>query len=206
MTTRTMVDLFCGLGGASEAFFHDQDWEVLRIDNNSELLERLDFNVLDLYHKNRLDDIVRVIRMWNYLVNDDQPIDFIWASPPCKEFSINNNFSGGRQDPDLTLIKNTKYIIDQLEPKWHCIENVHGACTYFEPIVGKHKGKFGPYYLWGNVPMAGLRTAMPKGYAKNFKTGSKTKFRANIHAKIPMWLSETMKHIIESQTTLSRWI
>ena len=107
MTKRTMVDLFSGLGGASEAFFHDPNWSVLRIDNNSKLLERLDFNVMDLYDGDRLDEIVALIRLWNSCVVGDKPIDFIWASPPCKEFSINNNFSGGRQDPDLTLIKNT---------------------------------------------------------------------------------------------------
>ena len=37
-TKLRMLDLFSGLGGASEAMLQSDDWEVIRVENNEELL------------------------------------------------------------------------------------------------------------------------------------------------------------------------
>jgi len=71
------LDLFSGLGGASEAFVQDLDhWTVLRIDNNP-LLGGVPFTIID---------DIRNIKP-NYGVYLDAKIECIWASPPCREFS-----------------------------------------------------------------------------------------------------------------------
>ena len=73
---RHFLDLFSGLGGASEAFVHDLDnWTVLRIDNNP-LLGGVPYTVID--------DITQ-IPVKHY--DSAWKIDCIWASPPCTDFS-----------------------------------------------------------------------------------------------------------------------
>ena len=68
-----MLDLYSGLGGASQAFA-DRGWEVVRVDNNPLLA--------DVPHT-EINDIMSLLRPYHF----DLPFDFIWASPPCVEFS-----------------------------------------------------------------------------------------------------------------------
>ncbi len=65
--------LCSGLGGASEAFTHEE-WTVIRIENNPELEYVPDTRILD-------------VREWPNWIEDIPRCDVIWASPPCREFS-----------------------------------------------------------------------------------------------------------------------
>ncbi len=79
---RRMLDIYSGLGGASEAF-RLGGWEVHRLENNVLLKHVPDTQIVD-------------VLQWPF---HDIPVgyyDFIWASPPCTEFS--DGYSSPKQN------------------------------------------------------------------------------------------------------------
>lgn len=202
---RVFIDLFCGLGGASEAFI-GTDWRVIRIDNNAELLDHVKgMWVLDMMRPKAVLDVIA-----NELYNVEATEVVLWASPPCINFS-DADPDRDDKDHDLTLLKNTMMLIEWLNYDWNLtsyyIENVRGAIRAFEPVLGHYNQRIGPFFLWGRfVPIACI-TADVHRHRKPFnKTNSRTKLRSNIHAKIPYALSESVRLTLERQLSLLRWV
>lgn len=195
-----MLDLFAGLGGASQAMVDHKSWEVIRVDNNPDLLPHLSFVCKDV--KTVLDEI-------NGLSSIPH-VDLVWASPPCIEFSdgyagpkythMREN-PGKEYSPDMSLIETTLEIIDALKPRYWIIENVRGAMKFFEPLLGPPRIIIGPYYLWGNFPL--FNAKLPAGYSKfNDEDKYGRKLRANARAIIPIEISEALRQTIQYQTAL----
>lgn len=133
-----MLDLCCGLGGASKAM-RERGWDVITVDIVPE------FN----------PSIVADLRTFHY--SGPCP-DLVWASPPCQEFSrysLPESWAcnrGGKTEPDLSLMLAAKRIIDEVNPRWWVIENVRGAVPFFEPHLGPVRKRSGSRYLWGEFP------------------------------------------------------
>ena len=76
---KKILDLYSGLGGASEAFLLSKRWDVMRIENN-ELLNQVP--------NTQMADVKELL---NHLQNSQLPldhrVDVVWSSPPCLEFS-----------------------------------------------------------------------------------------------------------------------
>ena len=70
-----MLDLCSGLGGASQPMI-DNDWEVLRVENNPLLSEVPNTAMMDIMNYDFL------------LMKEADDVDLIWASPPCLQFSV----------------------------------------------------------------------------------------------------------------------
>ena len=198
-----MLDLFSGLGGASQAMVDHKDWQVIRIDNNPLLLEHVpDMTLMSIEEVHA-----------NLSVYSGLAIDLLWASPPCVNFSdacdapkskfIREN-PGKKYQPDMTLIKMTLEIIEALKPRAWIIENVRGSIPYFTPLMGVPKVKIGPYYLYGNFPL--FNAQLKEGYskAKNDKTSSDP-LRANYRAFVPREISEAARKSIQYQTKLDNY-
>tara|TARA_Y100000401_G_scaffold13014_1_gene8881 strand:- start:1205 stop:1816 length:612 start_codon:yes stop_codon:yes gene_type:complete len=194
------LDLFSGLGGASEAFVQDLDnWTVLRIDNNH-LLGGVPFTVID--------DIQNIKP--NYGVYLDAKIDCIWASPPCRDFS--NGYSSPKSihirehgiesyNPDMTLLTTALDIIEIVKPKYWVIENVVGSIRYFREYLGEPRQIIGPYVLWGNFPY--LDCNPEKIMAKSGKdVHSSNPLRSNYKAKVDFSISKALKDAIEKQASI----
>ena len=203
---RTMVDLFSGLGGASEAFLM-AGWDVYRFDNNRAFS---DINSEYFVPRTKYADLRNTM-----LTGVSGGVDFVWASPPCYEFS--NAYSAPRAiasrenrleeyEPDMTLLENTISMIEEIKPKYWCIENVVGAIRYFEPYFGKPNNTVGPYVLWGNFPPGSFK--MPEGYSKRIAGDANrwSPIRSNHRAKIPLWLSQQMLDAIRYQTQITKWL
>ena len=80
---KVFLDLFCGLGGASESFC-GTDWRVIRIDNNPDLLDHVKgMWLLDMMD---VENVLTVIRAHLYDVHVDRLV--VLASPPCYHFSL----------------------------------------------------------------------------------------------------------------------
>jgi len=196
-----MLDLFCGLGGASEAMVDHPDWEVIRIDNNPDLLQHLSFickNVEDVLEEINGPSMPHV------------DIDLIWASVPCPQFSDGYNSpkskhrrSNSKEEyqPDMSLLEITLKIIEALKPRYWIIENVKGAMEFFEPLLGPPKVIIGPYYLWGNFPLFDAK--LQPGYSKqNDEDRLGRKFRPNVRALVPFEISEACRQSIQYQKRL----
>jgi len=190
----SMLDLYSGLGGASEAFI-EAGCHVVRVDNNPDLEVRN-----------------TVLADASYALNliSDEKFDLIWASPPCLEFS--NAFSApgpkarraGRPfSPDLRDVYMANEIIKRLEPRYWVIENVMGAIKHFEPILGAPSQIIGSFVLWHNLPrIVVCRDFKHSKYDGDL--GQHNPLRSNKRAKIPIEISRAVLEAVRLPT-LENW-
>lgn len=221
-----MLDLFSGLGGASEAFLQD-GWNVTRIENNplltdlestieDDVLRMRDF-LLMLTGQNTEDEFHSMwdTKQWDALcaLHEQLPYyDFIWASPPCREFSNAYGAPGPVAQragepfiPDMSLVLASLDIIQILQPRYWCIENVVGAIPHFLPYLGEPRQIIGPFCLWGTYPyLTGLRDLEHR--KQDHDTWSDDPLRANKKAMIPFEVSRAFLEAIASQRQLTDWI
>lgn len=199
-----MLDLFAGLGGASEAFIQHPAWHVVRIDNNEMLSDVKNI---------RMHDVLNWID-WLPALCDEMggPPTLVWASPECKYFSTAYSSprakaqrEGIDYNPDMAQVEAIEDILAYLRPHWWIVENVSGACTYFPPYFGPLTQKISGIHLWGLFPQLN----MPQGY-KHSKFAkdphSSDPMRYNIRSLIPYEISLALLTGCQSQQTLEEWI
>jgi len=195
-----ILDLFSGLGGASEAFALDEAWGILRIENNpllgyvnhTRLMDIFEFRDWLLEQKNRYGPF---------------DVDIVWASPPCLEFSLaysaprsiaEREGRGETYQPYMGFLDVAKEIIEIIEPKYWIIENVRGSIKYFTPQLGEPSQIHGAYVLWGNYPKFD-----PGQFATKAEKDKRwSPIRSNHKAKVPIEISQALKHAVESQSSM----
>ena len=195
-----MLDLFAGLGGASEAFMGHPSWEVVRVDNNP---------ILSGVKNMRMLDVLEWMDWLPGLLEEmGGPPDLLWASPECKYFST--AFAAPRAiaqrleedyDPDMSQVEAIEDIKDYLNTKWWVVENVSGACTYFPPYFGEVKQKISGIHLWGVFPQIYL----PQSYVHSkFEKDrhSSDPMRYNVRSLIPIEVSRGLLEGCQTQTSL----
>jgi site-specific DNA-cytosine methylase len=102
-----MLDLFSGLGGAS-ASMRERGWEVTTLD----------------YLPEFKPDIVADIRDFSW---EGGPLDLIWASPPCEEFSREfMPWCKTGVEPSMELVEAAYRVIQAAAPRFWVIENTRG--------------------------------------------------------------------------------
>jgi hypothetical protein len=191
------LDLFSGLGGASEAFIQDtDDWTVLRIDNNP---------LLANVPNTMMDDIKSLSRRIN---GSEHTIDVVWASPPCREFSTAYNAprsvaarGGIPYEPDMSLLHAAVDIIKTVKPRYWIIENVVGSIRYFAEELGEPRQIIGPYVLWGNFPTFSVDESKLES-KKSKDKHSANPLRSNYKAKVDFEISQALKYAIENQKSI----
>lgn len=200
-----MLDLFSGLGGASEAFLQN-GWEVKRIENNMLLKGVPNTHVMDVVQFER--------QLESFICQYGKPeqIKLVWASPPCTAFSTGYSSkkmiaarAGVEYEPGdaIELVKSAKHIIDLLDPQYWVIENVRGSIKHLKPILGEPTLIIGPYVLWGRFPSFEFKPSQTKAMKDTWSTDP---LRANRKALIPYKLSDALREAIENQKTLDYWI
>jgi len=194
-----MLDLCSGLGGASEAFLVDDEWDVIRIENNP-LLEEVPHTIIG--------DVFDTTDRWER--SGHPRVDLIWSSPPCREFSQAFNAPGpearraGKDfTPDLALVIESKRIIDMVEPRTWVIENVMGAIPHLKHLLGPPRQIVGPFVLWGNFPLLDVHGIAHSKYEGD--PHSSDPLRANIRAKIPLAISSALLTALATQSNLEDW-
>ena len=60
---------------------------------------------------------------WDFMVYEPKSFDFIWASPPCTEYSIAKKTGIRNIEQSIRVSQRTIYIIIYLDPKYWAIEN-----------------------------------------------------------------------------------
>lgn len=165
-----MLDLCCGLKGASQAM-RDRGWEVVTLD-------------LDPRFE---PDIVADLREWSYA---GPTPDLVWISPPCTEFARESmpwSKTGAR--PDLSLVQAARRIVEEINPPAWVLENVRGAVPYLGPAREIH----GPFFLWGRFPAPGRPVLNLR------KKESYSSAQAAERAKVPYALSLALAVAVEQQ-------
>jgi len=132
--------------------------------------------------------------------------DLLWASPPCREFSLAYAAPGpvahreGREfHPDMSLLVAAITLRGMLQPKYWCIENVVGAIPHFMPYLGPPTQIIGPFVLWHNLP----RIAVDYDFRhtkSDQDTWSSNPLRQNLKGKLPLELSTAVMHAAEAPT------
>lgn len=171
---RVALDLFCGTAGATAAFRSRSDWEVIGIDNDPR----------------RAADVLADARK----LPITGKVDFIWASPPCQEFSTMPPGRAARR-PSLDLIFATLSAVRDLRPKYWIMENVVGAI----PFLGAPLQKIGPFCLWGYFPriVAPLEVVTHRKMCADRRT-------AVARAAVPPALSEAVYQAVEGAWSAAR--
>jgi hypothetical protein len=138
-TTPLAVELFSGTGGATAAF-KEHGWRVVTVDIDG---------------RHRPDIVADVRRLPLRLGPDvDRPVELLWCSPPCTEFSDANPNKPLR--PSLDLYRASLAAVRALRPRFWIIENVRGAIPFF----GIPAQKIGPWCLWGYFPLLDVSLTM----------------------------------------------
>ena len=204
VSMKVFIDLFAGLGGASEAFYQHPDWFVIRMDNNPELLEHTKGLLMC-----DLSDTQRAISMIeSYFVNRchlDCERLVIWASPPCVQYSLANS----RRTPDdfdNTLLLAALDIIEHFKPDEWIIENVKGAIEEFNDIIGQPwRQRINAFFLWGEFRLLAFKDISDTKHSKLTAKGSRS-MRPNYRALIPFVVSTALLNVFEHQRTLLDWM
>lgn len=171
-----VVDLFCGLGGWSKGFLNE-GYDAYGFD-----IERHQYGGKRYPGQLILQD-ARTLHG-----RQIASCAAIVASPPCQEFSymampwsrakqiagalrgqcpFPDDYPGSRTLADLTELFNTPFRLQREASEAAgriiplVVENVKGA----QPWVGRAKGHYGSYYLWGDIESVGgrlVRSGVPK--------------------------------------------
>lgn len=208
MKIKVFIDLCCGLGGASQAFYDDPDWKVIRLDNNADLLPLVPgLTVGDIVDvEGTMVVLSAILRGWGL---DWHEIDLlvIWASPPCTEFSLGFNAAGPTAarngedfEPSMDIVNACHQIIQSLMPDHWYIENVRGAITPFSELLGPWRQQVGSFFLWGNHPLIDFHDRSDRHVKKLNKRHAA--MRAQLRALVPLVISKAILTSIEHQKTL----
>ncbi|HYE20947.1 MAG TPA: DNA cytosine methyltransferase [Tepidisphaeraceae bacterium] len=165
-----MLDLFAGLGGASEPF-RKAGWDVVRVE-------------LDLAFEAEIHADIASFR-WT-----GRRPTLVWASPPCTEFSRESMpWCRTGRTPDLSLVHAARRVIAECDPDWWVIENVKGASRYLTPMFGRPR-VFGPVSLWGEFPRFAAKV-------RPWKERLSSTQRAR-RAEIPFAIGDGLRRAIEA--------
>lgn len=209
---RRMLDLFSGLGGASQAMREDDKWKVTTVDFEEKFEPDVCADVLDLEPEDFEGDY-----------------DLIWASPPCDRFTVAQigrywDKEDGLNVPRssevverISLVYHTLFLINRLNPDWWFLENPRAM---LRNIIGKPKAtitycqygdnKMKPTDLWGKHPPSfpyrkcksgdNCHESSPRGS----KTGTQGLGASEERAKVPYGVSEAVKESVENPGVKNR--
>lgn len=200
---KQMLDLFSGLGGASQAFQDSKGWEVTMVDIEPRFKPDICADVLVLDPK------------------DFRDFNLVWASPPCPCFSVAAipYYWDGFPVPlkkevaeNIKLVFHTLWLINQLKPEWWFLENPMGM---LRNVIGRPHGtitlcqygdnRMKPTDLWGRPPPSfpfkrcmnqdPCHDSAPRG---SHEGGTQASTRnAAERAKMPYGLSEAILKAVE---------
>lgn len=174
-----MLDLCCGLGGASRAM-RDRGWQVITLDIDPQ------FN----------PDIVADLCEWVY---HGPPVDLLWISPPCIDFA-RDHLPWIKTDvlPDMSIARAARRHVDTIPARHWVVENVVGALRYFNPLFGEPRHMQRPYFLWGNFPPLGQPRISDRRHKQSYNSARRAE-----RAQIPYAISEALALAVEGQLELA---
>lgn len=128
LLTKVAIDLFSGTGSATKAFQRSDKWQVFRVEKDPEKAAEYDAELQADVLELEPEDL-------------PQP-DFVWASPPCTDFSVagiaktwtKQNLPRRQSVADsVQLVYHTLWLIQELNPDFWFLENPRGMLRRIMP-------------------------------------------------------------------------
>ena len=159
-----ILNLFAGIGGN----------RVLWGDNHEITAVEIDTKIADIYKDRFPGDNVIVADAKEYLLNNYEKFDFIWASPPCQSHSrvrkLGVNIGKTKPVyPDMSLYQIIIFLKEHFPGKW-VVENVK---PYYETLI-KPNYELDRHLFWCNFTIDPIkiekdkRIEFPKNNLENF--------------------------------------
>jgi len=139
-----ILNLYAGIGGNRKLWGDDVD--VTAVEFNSE--------IATIYQDLYPNDKVIIGDAHQYLLENYQNFDFIWASPPCPSHSVTNHFLNAQgiiRYPDMNLYQEIILLQTFFKGKY-VIENVK---SYYTPLIQPQIS--GRHYFWSNFKIPPLK-------------------------------------------------
>ena len=198
-----MLDLFCGLKGASAPFLTSPKWDVTTVDVETK------------FNPTFVRDLSRP-EVYDELYQHNSNFDFVWASPPCTKFSvasIGRYWKGNKPGKEVEEeVKMLRLLVDFCKQyKYFVIENPRGMMrkvdflneelkriTITQCQYGKEYMK--PTDLWGVFPPNWIPNPACKNGApchvsapRGSNSGIQAIKSAAERAKIPFPLTDSLR-------------
>ena len=194
MSDYHVLDLFCGLGGFSQAFRASDRWDVTTVDIEAR------------FEPDRVADV------FDLRPSDFEPaFDVVLASPPCKDFSLANHMSGEDhviRGDSIALVYHALGLIRGLRPRYWFMENPTGHLRAWmgEPTATVTYCQYGETYqkrtdLWGQHPPMTYRRCQRgadcHANGRNVEDNGAMPRDAAERAKVPAELSTSIRDACE---------
>jgi DNA (cytosine-5)-methyltransferase 1 len=166
-----ILNLYAGIGGNRKFWGNDIDIVAVEYD------ERIAAIYQDLYP----NDKVVIGDAHQYLLENYQDFDFIWASPPCPTHSVTNHFlnaQGVRRYPDMSLYQEI-ILLENFYSKGGGKYVVENVVSYYDPLIPPQKS--GRHYFWANFKIPNIPSAKI-GRMDKLKDGSRGDKKENLKA------------------------
>lgn len=178
----SMLDLCCGMGGASRAMV-ERGWRVVRVDIDSRVHPDL---VMDVRAS-----ALSSVPSW----------ELVWASPPCTEFSHHGiglpSVVARRREPDLSIVTACIGLIRSLGARWWVVENVWASRPWIEPLLGPPVASVPGHLFWGRLP--GLIPQTQPHKHRSGRAGMPSWRRSLYRSRIPYDISLALAVAVETQ-------
>jgi len=143
-----ILNLYAGIGG-NRKHWDGEKHNITAVEMNEEIAE--------VYQDNFPEDKVVVGDAHEYLKENHEDFDFIWASPPCPTHSSirKAGAKNGQYEPkypDMKLWQEIILLDTFFEGDW-VVENVQ---TYYEPLIEPQRRNH--HYFWSNFSIPKVQT------------------------------------------------
>lgn len=165
-----ILNLYAGIGGNRKLWGDEHDITAIEYDEPT----------AEVYKSYFPNDTVIITDAHQYLLDNYNKFDFIWASPPCPSHSDIRRAGTHRGQqppiyPEMSLYQEIillKYYAPK-KTKW-LVENV---VPYYEPLIYPDK-KLHRHYYWCNFPIGNFQVTSPRIH--QHITGGSTVYGYNI--------------------------
>lgn len=134
-----ILNLYAGLGG-NRKYWDGHD--VMAVEYGEKIAKA--------YQEQYPNDEVIVDDAHQFLLNNFDSVDFIWASPPCQSHSKMAKFGRNRKPRyvDLKLYEEIMFLQTYAKDKYWLVENV---VPHYKPFI-EPTMKVGRHLIWTNIP------------------------------------------------------
>ena len=162
-----ILNLYAGIGGNRKLW--GEEYEITAIEVNE--------SIANIYRDFYPNDTVIVGDAVQYLVDNYERFDFIWASPPCPTHSRMNFLLNQKENvkinlPDMTLYQVIIFLQHWFKGKW-VVENVK---SYYDPLIKPMES--GSHYFWSNFRIGTFENRTKKRNDKGFTLEKKQELQS----------------------------